>query len=347
METILFLTFLSVGYLVLFKWAFRSLTQERWQFIASVPVAMLENGVWKGLAFTYYGFFSALAYTIAAAMFILLTFSLNVHFFGVFLFVELMLAICIPASSIVAWIVEKKRHTLTVGGASFVGIVFAPWILWGMNETGIPWLTSPVIPMLCATAIAYAFGEGTGRLACISFGCCYGKSLTESNEFVQRLFGRFNFVFSGKTKKIAYAGNMDGKPVVPVQALTAVLYVMTAIFCTMLFLYGFFRTSLVIVIAVTQLWRFFSETLRADYRGEGNISAYQKMALASICYVGALVFFFQSTTQLVDLTTGLHRIWGAEPLLFLQLIFVTTFLHTGKSTVIGSTVRFHVETSKI
>ncbi len=343
----MFLIVISVGYLGLFRWAFRSLPQERWQFIASVPVAMLEDGVWKGLNLTYYGFFSALAYTIAAAMFLLLASSLDVHPIGLFLFVLLLLALCIPASKIVACIVEKKRHTLTVGGASFVGILFAPWILWGMNETGVLWLSSPVIPLLCATAIAYAFGEGTGRLACISFGCCYGKSLEESDDFVRKLFSRFNFVFSGKTKKIAYASNMDGKPVVPVQAITAVLYVMTAIVCTMLFLYGFFRTSLVVTIAVTQFWRFFSETLRADYRGEGKVSAYQKMALVSTFYVGALAFFLPEQHQLVDLTKGLHRIWGAETLLFLQLIFAATFFYTGRSTVTGSAVKFYVETSRI
>jgi hypothetical protein len=30
---------------------------------------------------------------------------------------------------------------------------------------------------------------------------------------------------------------------------------------------------------VTQVWRFLSEFLRADYRGSGRISAYQVMAL--------------------------------------------------------------------
>jgi phosphatidylserine decarboxylase len=47
---------------------------------------------------------------------------------GVMVFSVLMLALCVPASRLVARLVEGKAHTFTVGGAVFVGIVAAPWL---------------------------------------------------------------------------------------------------------------------------------------------------------------------------------------------------------------------------
>jgi hypothetical protein len=51
--------------------------------------------------------------------------------------------------------------------------------------------------------IAYAFGEGLGRLACISFGCCYGVALPEAHPLLRHMFDRWHFVFSGSMKKIS------------------------------------------------------------------------------------------------------------------------------------------------
>ncbi len=47
----------------------------------------------------------------------------------------LLLAVTIPASKAVARIVEKKKATLTVGGAVFAGVVAAPWIIMLVNAT--------------------------------------------------------------------------------------------------------------------------------------------------------------------------------------------------------------------
>ena len=60
-------------------------------------------------------------------------------------------------------------NTFTVGGASFVGIILAPLIVWMFNVTLDK--SIPIVPFLAAVSIAYALGEGVGRLACISFGC--------------------------------------------------------------------------------------------------------------------------------------------------------------------------------
>jgi hypothetical protein len=92
-----------------------------------------------------------------------------------------------------------------------------------------------VIPALAAFTIAYASGEGLGRSACISFGCCYGVALVDSHPLLKRLFDHWYFVFSGKMKKISYASDMEGKEVIPVQAVTAVVCLVTGLLSTLFF----------------------------------------------------------------------------------------------------------------
>ena len=137
---------------------------------------------------------------------------------------------------------------------------------------------------MAALAAAYALGEGIGRLACISFGCCYGKPMDEVHPLLRRLFAGRAFVFTGATKKIAYADGLQGREIFPVQAVTATIYCAAALIGVYLFLKGYFRAAFLVPLLATQLWRFVSEFARADYRGRGRISAYQKMALAAAAY---------------------------------------------------------------
>jgi prolipoprotein diacylglyceryltransferase len=87
----------------------------------------------------------------------------------------------------------------------------------------------PLMPVMAALATAYALGEGVGRLACISFGCCYGKPMDQVHPLLRRLFARHAFVFTGPTKKIAYADGLDGREIFPIQAVTATLYCAAAL----------------------------------------------------------------------------------------------------------------------
>src|SRR5205085_1755107 len=96
----------------------------------------------------------------------------------------------------------------------------------------------PVVPTFAAVAICYAFGEGIGRLACISFGCCYGKPVEACSPLLRWLFKHFYFVYSGATKKIAYASHLEGRKVVPVQALTGFIFVGVGLAAMALFLAG-------------------------------------------------------------------------------------------------------------
>ncbi|SRR6266540_1499862 len=343
---ILLLGILAAVYLV---WGFRVLPRERWQILAAVPV-LKDGSQWAGINLTWYGLLTANAYAAAVAVLFVLLGSINVPLSATAAASVVMLLFCVPASSLVARIVEKKAHTFTVGGAVFVGVLLAPWIIKLINLTLGPALSVsiPSTAALAAFSIAYAFGEGFGRLACISFGCCYGKPLADSPPWARRLFADLCFVFFGKTRKIAYAGHLEGEKVIPIQALTAIVYVGTALFSTALFLHSRYTEAYILSLAITQGWRVFSETMRADFRGNGRFTAYQIMGLVSIIYgVFTMTLLQAGHAPLPDIGSGVFILWHPAPLLFLQLLWFAIFLHTGKSSVTGSTLSFHVHEDKI
>ncbi len=292
MSAVLFLliaTFLLAAYL---WWGFRFLPAERWQIFATVPERKNGPGSWQGINFTWYGLLTANAYLVAVAVLLVLLGSVGVPPLGTALLAAAMLCCCVPASRLVARIVEKKAHTFTVGGAVFVGIIITPFLISLLNRLVGPQLgfQIPVMAAYAAIAIAYAFGEGLGRLACISFGCCYGKPVPQDGGLLNRLFNGRGFVFQGSTKKVAYAGDLEGVEVIPVQAITAVLYTVCGLLATALFLGAHHAAAFLLATTVTQGWRSFSETMRADYRGAGRISAYQVMGLVGLLYAFAMVW---------------------------------------------------------
>ena len=333
-----------------FWWGFKVLPGEKWQIVASVPSSRMEQGVWKGINFTWYGLLSANAYLVAVAVLLALMGAVGVPPLGTAILAAAMLCCCVPASRLVARIVEKKTDTFTVGGAVFVGILITPFVITLVNRIAGEALAFhiPVMPAYAAIAIAYAFGEGLGRLACISFGCCYGKPLTSSSELLRRLFAGRGFVFSGSTKKIAYAGGLEAIEVIPIQAVTAVFYTVCGLVAAGMFLSSHPVGAFLLATIATQGWRSFSETLRADYRGEGKISAYQIMGIAGVVYAVAAAWFLASEpTVTPDLTAGLRSLWSPALIPFLQGIWVMIFLYTGRSTVTGATLSFHVHRDRI
>jgi hypothetical protein len=345
MET-LFLVCLTTALVVLFGWCFHHLPKERWQILGSVPTRRHGDGRWDAVNLTYYGLFNALAYTFATAVAFVLMASLGVDPMGVLAIALAMLGICMPASKVIARLVEKKQATFSVGGAAFVGIVLGPWLIFTLKiiANGHMRLDLPVMAAMAALAIAYAFGEGVGRLACISFGCCYGRALTNLPAAFQRILSPWCFIFEGKTRKIAYASGLDGRKVVPIQAMTAVLYSLSGLVGMWLFLRGYYHAAFLETLLFTQLWRFVSEFLRADFRGTSKISAYQIMGLLGSLYAIAMVFCFpfSADTPHPVLISGLQKLWRPESLLLLQGIALVVFLYTGRSQVTGATIHFHV-----
>src|SRR5262249_41466532 len=177
-------------------------------------------------------------------------------------------------------------QALRMAGEVLVGLWITPGgvALANLISTATGNSSMHLLPVSAALVISYALGEGIGRLACISFGCCYGKSLAEIHPILRGIFSRWHFTFFGSTKKIAYAAGLDGTRVVPIQGLTALVYIASALLGTLLFLKGMFAIAFLATAAATNVARVSLETLRADYRGEGRISAYQVMALVALAY---------------------------------------------------------------
>jgi hypothetical protein len=346
----IFIVILFLALMLIFRWAFKALPDERWQIIGCLPYLKLTDGSWQGWNLTWYGFFNAVAVVFAVCMFLILMGSLATPLIAGLSLLILLLAICLPASKIMASLIEKKKNTYTVGGASFIGIIAAPWIILLTNITAGKWLGFNITPInaLAAMSIAYTLGEGIGRLACISFGCCYGKPLAKCSPLINKIFQKHNFIFSGKTKKIAYAHELDGQQVIPVQAITAVIYSLISLAGCYLFLKGFMTAAFVLTLIVTQLWRAFSEFLRADYRGKGKISGYQIMASIACLYGLLIAYIFNETpTGTPDLALGLESLWNPLILIFLLALWVATFFYMGKSRVTTSLIEIHVLREKI
>ena len=329
-----------------FVWAFRTLPRERWQIMASVPVSRSASGRWVGVNFTYYGLLIASAFLLGLATYLLLLSSVGISL-GVALGAAALIFVCsLPAARGVAWLVEGKRTTLTVSGGSFVALLVSPiaiWLaVWAVGRHGES-MGEVLIPMMAALSVAAVLGEGTGRLACISFGCCYGRPLKDFSPWTQRLFKRFSVSFAGATKKISYASGMEGIEVFPIQALTVVVSTLIGLTGIYLFLEGHFVSALLLSVVGSQVWRIYSETLRADDRGPGNFTFYQQFSVVGILFTCALAFLYPVTNEVrPDLFLGLRGLWDPVVILFAQLLGTVVFVYCGKSMVTASVISLHV-----
>jgi len=344
----LFFIAASAGALaVLFAWAFRVLPGEQWQVLASLPRQQQGQGVWRGVNLTYYGFFAATACAAAMALMMVLLGAIGVPTWATAVLVAATITVCLPAANLVARVVEKNNGALTVAGAFAVGFAAVPALIATFNATlgaafgiRVPWL-----PALAASAVSYALGEGIGRLACISFGCCYGKPLAQCSPLIRRIFAHWHFAFHGPIKKAAYESGLEGVPLVPIQALTAVCCTAFALAGSWLFLRGHYSTALLVGIGGTQIWRCLSEWLRADYRGPGQVSAYQWTAIVMVLAAVAIPFLSgESPLPEPNILVGLQLVYDPVALLALQALWVAVFCWMGRSWVTESTVHLRLKT---
>lgn len=346
MTNLLFLAAIALFIFILFNWSFRSLQKEKWQILGTIPRHKDADGHWHGTNLTYYGFFTAVAATFGCCIGLILYGTQRVELITMLM---ICLAIFIPSgisAKVSARIVEKKEATISIGGAAFFAIVMAPWLFVFLRKYF--GLELQIVTGLSVIAISYTFGESLGRLACVSFGCCYGKRISEVPGWMGRLFKHFSFVFDGDLKKISYAHHMDGEAVIPIQAVTSIIYAITGMIGLYLFMLGYHTPAFLLTIIVTQSWRLISEFVRADYRGDSKISAYQIMGAFSVIYVIAIVLIFPiQGIPAGEITDGLVLLWNPGVIIFLEFIFILSFVYTGRSQVIGAKLMFNVETHKI
>ena len=344
MHVEIFILSIAFVFAALFTWAFKRLPREEWQFICSFPSRKTGRGRWQGWNLTYYGFFTALALSAASVFFLIMMLSLQISLIITVLIIGIILIFCLPAAGLTAGLLEKKKYTLSVGGTFFVGMLIAPWVILSASFAVKKYFAYELslLSVMSAMIIAYSIGEGLGRLACISFGCCYGRALTQCHPLIKKVFKNINFTFTGKLKKISYAHQWDGQQVIPIQALTAVIYCFSGLLGMFLFFRGFVILPLLLNLLVTQVWRILSEFMRADYRGEGKISGYQIMASLSVVYGLIVVYLFQSENNNImpDLFLGLQAIWDPFIIVLLIILWIATFIYTGKSKVTNAEIEF-------
>jgi hypothetical protein len=347
-ETALFLALL-LGLMGLFRWAFRALPQEQWQFVAVVPTSF--NGKdWNGTTMTYYGVFTACAVCVAVSLLIFLLGSIKQPLTQILSLAIPLLLVTVPSAKIIARLVEQKAGTFTIGGASFTGMLSAPWALLALNEFTSHWEIPPMpmMPALAALWIAYAFGEGIGRLACISFGCCYGRPLSTCSPILQKIFLPLAFRFTGITKKAVYEGHLESVPLFPIQGITALVNSGVGLLGALLFLEGWFFAAVVISTVGTQGWRIISEYFRRDYRGAGNVSAYQWMALSGAFYSIIVASLWRDTgVGVPHIEDGLVAVWDMHVAFLLQILWLGMFLYTGMSRVTHATISTQVREERI
>lgn len=349
MLNVLFVATIAALVFGLLYWGFRTLPAERWQMIAAVPKTKTAEGAWQGVNLTFYGFFSATGMTFGVALAVLLISSLRMPLAVALILVAATVAICLPASRIVAAIVERKRNTFTIAGAAFVAALIVPPALWFGERALRSWAQVNIfaLPLLAASAIAYAMAEAIGRLACISFGCCYGVPVRRARPWLARLFRRYHLVLHGSTKKAAYASGLDEEPLIPVQAVTSILFALSGFAGLILFLAQRWRLAMIIPVVGTWGWRALAENLRADHRGHSRISAYQIMSVIGLSYLIIAALLMPAEGPSPDVAQGLSQITSTGVVVSLQAFWILVFLYYGRSRVTGSTVSFYVNEKAI
>ena len=328
----------------------RLLPHDRFQVLASLPLRPVGANRWQGCNLTWYGALLASAVVMGLLFVLTLAASGGVPAAPMLAVLLGLLVLCVPASRLVARVVEKKRHTFTIGGAFFCGLLAALPLILLVNgacaRLGRPTLEPWVL--LAALAVGGVLGEGLGRLACISFGCCYGRPLDECGHLTRALLAPIGFVFSASTRKAVYEGGLAGVRLVPVQGLSAVVLTATALFGCHLFLQGRFRTAFLCCVLVSQAWRVVAERLRADFRGVAIVSAYERMAVVAIvCAVGFGLLLPVQPAGPVAIGRGLALLSDPVVLMGLQLLWWLLFVLFGRSTVTGVSLAFAVRRERI
>ena len=327
----------------IFLWCFRNLPDERWQFAAILPSpsGQLTDHGWIGTNITFYGVISALAYAVATAIFVFLCGSMGQPLWPTLTFIGLMLVVCIPASRLIARWVEGGNVNFTVGGATFAGALLMPIALFVSARIAVDNFNP--VALIAAAGLAYVLGEAIGRFGCLSFGCCYGRRLSDVGPLQRALYGSTATTYRGQLKKISYASDMENTPVVPVQSIASVVLFVLFLLGLWLFWQQNFAASALLVVWGSQSWRVYSETLRADYRGSSKVSAYQWMALAT-CAIATITILTTANGNSIapSSAAGWASLGRVDVLIAIQCLAVGIVWFMGRSQVTGALVNLRL-----
>jgi hypothetical protein len=334
---------IALAGIIVFRWGFRHLTGEEWQIALAIPARIngADGRFWPAINFTVYGVISSVAYGLSVLVFLFLIGAMAQPLTPAALFAGALLAVGIPASKLVArWVEGVPGHT--IGGAVFVvAVASVPAMIatqWVSRELAL----SPFNPgiVIAAACVAYVLGEAIGRLACLSFGCCYGRPIAQCTSLQKALYSRLTETYRGRFKKIAYAGGLNDHPVIAVQAIAcAVLFVLFLV-SLWFFWKGMLGAAIVVSFGASQLWRAYSEQLRADFRGREGFTVYQGMAIIGAVLSIVLAWVYASAELGAQLKPSAYLGWKTvaqlEVILACQALVLLILFYMGRSSITSS-----------
>lgn len=325
--------FFSVFILIII-WGLKNFSKDEFQFFCAIPYKKIEENTYDGINITFYGIISALSCSASVFLFLILIKFLN---FPIKLAYFILITIFLTglfASKALAYLIEKRKNTLTIGGATFVtGIISVPLIYFfiksfNVNETYF-------FPVLSSLATSYTFGEGLGRLACISFGCCYGKPA----ERYPYLPNFLKIKFLSHTRKAVYDSNYKNLELINIQGIVVCLFTLLSLVSFILIMLEKYEIAFITSFTIPATIRFFSEFFRDDNRGFSHkISLYQFFSILLVIYSILVLYLFNPLEVKISL---IHKIYFSNlDLIFLVITFIMTLLHSGISKVTGSEIKF-------
>ncbi len=333
----IFITFI-LGISLIILWGLKNFHKDNYQFLVVIPYKKLKDNVYRGLNITFYGIITAFSYTVSVFIFISLIKLIEFPEEGAYFLVIVILVVGFPSSKILAYLIENRKNTLTVGGAIFVSaIISVPTVFLVIVYLNLD-INQYFLPILTSLSISATLGEGIGRLACLSFGCCYGKPMKQINFLPSLLKVKFN----SSTKKAVYDSNYVNVELLNIQGLVVIVYTFIALSSILLFISQKYYIAFILTFIIPPLIRFFSEFLRDDHRGSTKISIYQVFSIILSLYgLFFLLLFYKRFNTVIELNINLT--YSLIDLVVLASIFFITFWHTGISKVTDSEIKFQVK----
>lgn len=334
----IFLIYLSfLTYFII--WGLKNLHKDEYQFFAVIPYKKLCEDKYEGINITFYGIISALSTTISVFIFLNLIKIINFPIDKAYFILFIIFTIGIFSSKIVAYIIEHRKNTLTIGGSIFIsGMIAAPVIYFIIKFFKIQELY--FLPVFSILSTAYVSGEGVGRLACLSFGCCYGKPASKFNF----LPGKLKVKFYADTKKAVYDSSYKNIELINIQGIVVIIFSLLGVISIISIIFQKFILAFFLSFILPSLLRFLSEFLRNDYRGNGKLSIYQIFSLILFGY-GLLIVFISKNINL-SLTLNSHISFYYSDIFILGFVFIVILIHSGISKVTYSNITFFLRPSK-